>query len=237
MTDADRDDVTPGEFRALRERLHCAVPPAPETTGWVSAAAGIRRRRRNAMVAVGAAAVIALSGGAVAAGVLVDQTDLPPSGSPRQATVYLLRADGEKPAWRHYLVPVQMVVPGRDSAALEAARALVEYRPSDDEPLVNGWNMLTIEPSPIAEVVDVRLENDLITVELDRDVWDPFPGISCDCPPGRVVVQQLVYTVQEALDSDVPVQFMVGGEPARGVWLFDTREPVLADPQALAVPQ
>jgi hypothetical protein len=42
-------------------------------------------------------------------------------------------------------------------------------------------------------------------------------------------MQQLVRTVQRALDSDDPVALTVNGRPARGIWLTPLNGPVAAD--------
>lgn len=66
----------------------------------------------------------------------------------------------------------------------------------------------------VREVVETRT---LISVDLTNDPWNPYPNISCACPRGDLVIQQLVWTVQTALGSTSPVQLTVNGTPARGI--------------------
>lgn len=231
------EQLTPNEAGRLRSRLHEAVPVAPTTDGWVEAAARARGRRRRRTVAAAVAAAVVVGGVATASATLLDNEPVLPSAT--EATVYLLDATGRGPTglWEDYrLVPVEVSLPGQDSAALEAAQALVRLRPADGTGLANGWYVLTIDPQPIAGVVDVRLDDGLITVELGRDVWDPYPGVDCICPPGEAVMQQLVWTVQTALGSDAPVQLVLDGAPAPGVFLYATDRPIGADPGLVSPP-
>ena len=71
----------------------------------------------------------------------------------------------------------------------------------------------------------------LVTVDLTEDVWDPYPNIDLEDPPdGRLVTQQLVWTVLGALGTDAPVLVTVDGEPARGIWLHRLDGPVTLAP-------
>ena len=72
----------------------------------------------------------------------------------------------------------------------------------------------------------------MITVDLDRDVWDPYPNVDCHCPPGDIVMQQLVWTLDTALDSTLPVLLTINGEPARGIWVHQLDGPVSMESQS-----
>ncbi|MCZ3386268.1 MAG: GerMN domain-containing protein, partial [Actinomycetia bacterium] len=96
---------------------------------------------------------------------------------------------------------------------------------------INGFNFGYDARYPIAEVNSVIVDSDVITVDVDQDVWDPYPNIDCvACPPGELVMQQLVWTLHGALDTDLPVLLTVNGEPARGIWLHRLDGRVAADP-------
>jgi hypothetical protein len=115
---------------------------------------------------------------------------------------------------------------------LDAVRALLTSRPPNPE-LANGFDFLTIKPRPITTVNDVSPGDGVITVDLSEEVWDPYPNVRCgSCPSGDIVTQQLVWTVQTALNSTDPVLVTVNGEPARGIWMDPLDGPVQADPDA-----
>ena len=64
----------------------------------------------------------------------------------------------------------------------------------------------------------------VVTVNLSGDMWDPYPAADlANVPDGLLTVQQLVWTVQRALDTDDPVLVTAAGEPTRGVWLDPRR--------------
>ena len=75
----------------------------------------------------------------------------------------------------------------------------------------------------------------IITVDINQSLWDPYESARCrPCPPGELVMQQLVWTVQSALESDDPVALTVNGKPARGIFLAPLNGPVAADPTVVA---
>lgn len=100
---------------------------------------------------------------------------------------------------------------------------------------INGWVHVDND-SAIAVVGSVVVRDGVITVDLSRSVWDPDPAVDVAQPvPGRVVMQQLVWTVTEALGIDAPVRLTVNGRPARGVRGFAVHEPVSRDPAVMPV--
>ena len=133
-----------------------------------------------------------------------------------------------------HLVADSVTVPSTGSVGLDALRALMSTRP-DPAHAENGWTGLTIEPDPLARVLDVSHIDGIVTVDLDRDVSNPYPNIACVCPSGRLVTQQLVWTAQDALDTRDPVLVTVRGVPATEVWGYTLDGPVEADPSLLNV--
>ena len=134
-----------------------------------------------------------------------------------------------------HLVADSVTVPSTGSVGLDALRALVSTRP-DPKHATNGWTGLTIEIDPLARVLDVSHSDGIVTVDLDRDVSNPYPIVACVCPTGRLVTQQLVWTAQDALDTRDPVLITVRGVPATEVWGYQLDGPVEADPSLLNAP-
>ena len=161
---------------------------------------------------------------------VADDTQTARAGQ-RQVKVYFLV--GRDSGLRHIAAETVTTADTGDPG-LDAVRALLTNRPSNPD-YANGFDFLTIEPDPITGVNDVSVHGGVITVDLTEDVWDPYPNVRCvACPSRDIVAQQLVWTVQTALDSTDPVLITVNGQPARGIWLEPLDGPVQADPEALA---
>lgn len=146
----------------------------------------------------------------------------------RTVSVFYLDIEGKAlPPVRWRLVARQVQTEGTGRPGYDAVRALLSTRP-DDGQLVNRFSGLSVEPDPITDVREVTHRNGVIGVDLTVDPWDPYPTISCICPPGELLTQQLVRTVQTALGSLDPVLVTVRGEPARGIWLYPLAGPEYA---------
>lgn len=144
----------------------------------------------------------------------------------RQVTIY--QAERASDRWR--LVSHEVPTTDYGGSGLSAVRALT-VRPGDISE-INGWVHVDND-SAIAVVGSVVVREGVITVDLSRSVWDPDPDPAVDVAPsvpGRVVMQQLVWTVTEALGIDAPVRLTVNGRPARGVRGFAVHGPVSRDP-------
>ena len=154
----------------------------------------------------------------------------------RQVEVYFLTGalsrDGDVRHPPDHLAPEVVLTEDTGDAGLDAVRALLTTRPQDPD-YANGFDLLTIDPAPITGVNGVSVLDGVINVDLTKDVWDPYPSVKCMCPSGEIVMQQLVWTVQQALDSSHPVTITVNGEPTRGIWLERLDGPVPTDPSAL----
>jgi len=198
---------------------------APASTAWwrpwvLAAGAGLVA----ASVVVGAVVLVDTSG------------DEPPvaGGAERQVTMYyLIDAPGVLRQPPDHLAMETMTTADSGNPGLDAVRALLRTRPSDPDHM-NGFNFMRLESAPITDVTSVTASGGTITVNLTEDVWDPYPGVDCACPSGEIITQQLVWTVQDALNSDDPVAVTVDGEPARGIWFEPLDGPVQADPYALS---
>ncbi len=197
-----------------------AVGPAPTQA---LLRAGRRRVRRTRTAVVGAVAVtaaVAVGGVAVLGRGAPDRgTQEPSAAAPAQisAMVYVIQ--------RGRLVPRYTGVPDTGDPGLDAVRALLRTPSTDNQ--VNGFALRTEGPDPVTDVESVTYADGLVTVDLTADVWDPNPLSDLTDPPdGRLVTQQLVWTVNGALGTDAEVLVTVDGEPARGIWLHPLDGPV-----------
>ncbi|MBJ7359628.1 Gmad2 immunoglobulin-like domain-containing protein [Nocardioides sp.] len=106
-----------------------------------------------------------------------------------------------------------------DRAPEAAVAAMIEGAVDPD--YATTWN-------PATEVLDVSEESGGITVDLSDDARTANVGSE----GAARMVQQLVYTVTEALDEDAGVTLLIEGEPAGELWgVVSWDEPVgRADP-------
>ncbi len=139
--------------------------------------------------------------------------DMPPIGSEAEPT----------------LVTYPTTVESTGDIGWDAVNALFTTVASDGK-AVNGFNLGHDGRYPAAAVNSVVVGSDMITVDIDRNVWDPYPTADGNWPGGEVVMQQLVWTLHGALGTDLPVLLTVDGEPARGIWFHRLDGPVAAEP-------
>lgn len=200
--------------RAMRAHEDEA-PRADEVRAHLRAdSASTTRRGRLVVPLVAAAAVIA----AVAAasmwpsGESVSPVDPTPD---RDRRVTIMRLELHQEDWR--LVPVEVEAPATKDPVTAAVRAVMAD--------------LTVHlPLGQAQLNSVTRDERTITIDVDRSVRDPYPQAKFSHPPpGRLVMQQLVWTAQTAARSDAPVQLTVKGRPARFLWGTPLRGPVGAD--------
>ena len=95
-------------------------------------------------------------------------------------------------------------LPGADPAR-EAVEAMVEG-PVDPD-YTTTWN-------PDTEVLSVEVQGDLVTVDLSSEAETASVGSE----GAALMVQQLVYTVTDAVDPEAGVQLLIEGEPADELW-------------------
>ncbi len=220
-----------GESVQPSNRLGAIRARTRETTAGASARAAWWRR---SWLLAGGVGLVAAS--VVAVAVALAPSDAPTGGgtpvaegSQGKATVYYLSGMGD----RGLLAPEQVAADDTGDPGLDAARALVSTQPRDPD-YANGFDFL-VKRDPITQVSAVTESGGVTTVNFDEDPWNPYSNVAFENgPSGAIIIQQLVWTVQDALDSDAPVAFTVNGEPARGIWMQPTRRPVQADPAALA---
>ncbi len=130
--------------------------------------------------------------------------------------------------------PVRMRSSGEtdEHRAEDAVSALIAWQPDDEVDVRNGWQLITDEP--IAELRSVAHRKDVVVVDLDRAVWDPYPAYDMEPIDGHLAMQQLVWTVWAALDTRDPVLLTIRGTPARGIWFDRLDGPVAGDRSVLA---
>jgi len=95
-------------------------------------------------------------------------------------------------------------LPGEDPAQ-EAVETMIAG--ADDPEYSTPWNTAT-------QVLGVTREADVITVNLSGDARTANIGAE----GAALMVQQLVYTVTEAVDRDATVRLLVDGQPAGELW-------------------
>ncbi|WP_121255951.1 GerMN domain-containing protein [Nocardioides ferulae] len=230
-------------------RLWDAVPGGhPQVAAMVAAGRRRRRRGRAAVAGLAAAAVVATGGGVWAAttggrppGRDAGQVATDPTAT-TEVTVYYTNDPGADVGGGGFVIPqlVPRVLEVADTGdpAYDALHALLTMPPAQPQ-LLTGFNGFHDVTDPAAaeatiDVASVTVDEGVITVDLTRDPWIPYVMRDMDLgvSPG-LAVQQVVYTAQDALDTDVPVALTFGGEPVRGVWARRFDWPVAADPDVL----
>lgn len=129
------------------------------------------------------------------------------------------------------LAPMEIKDDTERDPGMIAVSALLFKEMHPDAWLVNGW--VPFE-DPIAEVLSVTHADGEVVVDLDRSVMEPVPReLLAFVPDGRLTVQQLVWTVQQALGTIDPVRVTVQGRPTDGVWFTPVQWPVSVDRSVL----
>lgn len=95
-------------------------------------------------------------------------------------------------------------LPGEDTAQ-EAVETMVAG--PEDPDYTTPWNAST-------QVLGVSREGEAISVDLSEDARTANIGSE----GAALMIQQLVYTVTEAVDEDATVQLLIEGEPAGELW-------------------
>ena len=106
-------------------------------------------------------------------------------------------------------------------AGLRLARETAEVE--TDDPVVTAVERMITGPAdpdysttwnPATQVLGVSRQGETIVVNLSEDARTADVG----SPGAALMIQQLVYTVTEASEEDVPVQLLIEGEPAGELW-------------------
>lgn len=203
-------------------------PPADLHQESMRRARATRKRRKGLQAAftVGMAAVV--TGVIVIVTGALSPSSTPAPADPAPATrtfdLYFVDMGRINSTQQPTLVSEPVTVPNTGDKPLDIVNALMGSVAEGQG--TNGFNFSSDGQNPVAEVNAVTVGPDVITVDLDRDVWDPYPLIRCRCPSGDIVMQQLVWTLDSALNSTLPVLLTINGEPARGIWLQQLDGPV-----------
>lgn len=232
MTDTDNRDLTEQLERAAG-RVHVGSPPVD---AMVDAASRVRRRARARAVVVMTMLAVVLGG----IGVAVRDDGAPripvagedravPGMNSRTATVFVPdpateRQEGACRTWTE-LRPETVSIPSTGDPAKHALQALVAA-PRPALPEVGEFSRQDGSSYTVRSVVS---DGGVITVDLDKDPWDPWSTASLVCETdGELAMQQIVRTAQAALDSDDPVLLTVNGAPAQGIGTVPLHGPVEA---------
>ncbi len=181
--------------------------PGPErtTTGSGHTSRGPRRQARLSAVVLGAV-VLGLVGGCTSPG--------GPAPSPSPTTEEPTAGPGET-----ITVPAYYAIDTR--AGLRLARELTEVQTEDpvtaavdrmiagptDPDYSTTWNSATV-------VLGISRQGEAIAVNLSEDARTANVGSE----GAALMIQQLVYTVTDASEEDVPVQLLIEGAPAGELW-------------------
>lgn len=168
-----------------------------------------------------------------------DATDATAPSLAREVTVWVVSANLEEPGSPAYLYPRQVPVEGADLGVV-AVEALLAYAAEDvDGDDINVWHGAggtgpDSGPLPI-DVVSVEHRGGMVTVDFSGPVDNPWPSseFSWVFDPA-LLPQQLVRTVQDALDTNDPVLVTQDGQPVDAVLTAPVKQPIQADDEDLA---
>lgn len=165
------------------------------------------------------------------------------TSSAGEVTVWVLRNETKSPApGARYvgtsLYPATRIVefvPG-DSPGVDAVQALLAYDLADDEDELNIWHDGLGPDQPLdVDVRSVEHQAGVVTVDFAGAVDDPWPTTEVSWAVDPVLFsQQLVRTVQDALDTTDPVLVTQDGEPVDRVLTAPVKQPIQADDASLA---
>jgi hypothetical protein len=159
------------------------------------------------------------------------------AGTPVTVDVYFITSQAK-------LASEQVTMDSTGDRGVDAVTALIYAQPTEPNH-TNAWSIMAHGANDTADagagVLSVSHADGVVTVELDSHVPEgapiancPRPGACPLAPSGTVVLQQLVYTVQAALDTTDPVVLTDQGDPARMVFFTSINGPIEAHPNALA---
>ena len=231
----ERDDIGTRLTRALHEEAE-RVRPEPRLQSILARTRQAPARRSRGWPVL--AGVVA-SGGLVAAFAFValdDEASVePPIAATSSVELYFINRDGK-------LVSERATAPDTGNPGLDAVTALLVTTPADPD-YTNIWSRLEessrgIVPEVVASVTASQIiERDgVIAVDFSGPVDNPW-GDTVDLDwafDPRLFSQQLVWTVQGALDSDAPVLLTMAGNPVKDVLTARVDMPVRRDAEAQA---
>jgi len=158
-----------------------------------------------------------------------------------EMTVYMLGSEPGSDYNAGRLFPQRTTAPDTGEPGLDAVNALLNTEPVDPDHM-NVWSYLqgggddgslALKEEAI-RVTSVTERDGVITVDFSGPVDSPWEGEIDWVVDPRFFSQQLVWTVQDALDSNAPVLVTMDGEPVDSVVTADVKNPIKRDPYALA---
>lgn len=229
------------------DRLWDDVPVgSPDLTAALRGGTRLRRRRQTFGAMTVTAALVLGIGAGTTLWPRPDETPAPAPAAPaptatdlgeqRMTLYYLLDepvAEGAPFEQATLITPRSVEVESTGDPGYDALHALLTLEPPAAG-LTEGFNVLD-QPGadPTIDVASVTHADGVVRVELTGTPYDPYPAVDFCCPSdGEAVAQQVVHTVQAALDTTDPVEFN-----GRGIWLEELDDPVEADPDVVVPPE
>lgn len=192
-------------------------------------------RLRPALLASGAVLALALAGCSDAEPVAADPADDPPASETEEPTPE--PSDDPEPS------ETQSADGGTTTAAYFIAdtdragpRLYREFQRADGEPLEAAVEVLTAGPLDSdyrtawqgGQLASATYDGDVISVVVDASVRTRPGGMSK--PEAAAAVEQVVYTMQAAVQERAPVQFRTSDNPIDMVFGVPTSEPIVNGP-------
>ena len=205
-----------------------------------------RPRRSRCWWPALAGAVVA--GGLVAAALVVftpEPTNEPPVADQpaRPVTVYMIQTDPGAMWDEASLVPDEVMAPDTGDRGVDAVNALFATAPTDPD-YINVWTSLgsnradnSLELVAPVVVSGVSEADGVIYVNFTGPVDNPWQGIVDWVVDPGFFTQQLVWTVQDALNSHAPVIVTRDGERLNTLLTAPLHNPVARDDSMLAAVQ
>jgi hypothetical protein len=224
---SDRDDVGTRLAAALHEEADRVRPEPALHSILARTRLAPTQARRWWAPAAGALAAAALVAMALVVLTARPATEPTPASAEREVTVYFSTADGK-------LVPETLTVPATDNPGADAVNALLTKQPSDPD-YGNPWSALdrgrlTTGPVTLQSVTEI---DGVVTVDFAGPVDNPWNASPLSIYP-EVPVQQLVFTVQDAVGSVAPIYITMGGSLVDEVLATQVKQPIQRDRYALA---
>ncbi len=225
--EAERTTPEPGLQRILARTRR-----APAWRRWLPLAIGV------AAASVVAAALVVFGLPAGSEGPL-RQPPVAGGGSEREVMVYML---GSEPGYGWddgRLFPVEVTSPATENPGMDAVNALMSTVPRDPDYL-NTWSSLRSASesslhliAPVS-VTSVFAADGAIHVDFNGPVDNPWQELVSWAQDPALFAQQLVWTVQDAMDSRAPVLATIDGERAKRLLTAEVNTPLSRDPSVLA---
>jgi hypothetical protein len=237
----DHDEVGMRLAAALHEEAD-RVRPDPALQSILARTRRVPARSRTRRWWPALAGAVA-AGGLVAAALVVigarPTSEPAPATAQREVTVYMVGPATGRLTEAH-LFPQPITAPDTGDSGRDAVNALLNTESTDPD-YINPWWFLQerkdddgMQPSAPVSVTSVTRESGVITVDFSGPIDEPWDALFSWVVDPRFFSQQLVWTVQDALDSKAPVLVTMNGEPVDMVLTAEVQNPIKRDPSALA---